>query len=124
MREMYGDTPDGLCGNDDCGQMSAWYIFSALGFYPVCPGTDWYAIGSPLVKSAVISFKNGKHLLLTVKNQSEENVYIQAITVNGEKYLKNFFEHKTLFNGIDTEIVIEMGPRPAKSWGKTLPEEK
>jgi predicted alpha-1,2-mannosidase len=124
MREMYGETPDGLCGNDDCGQMSAWYVFSALGFYPVCPGSDWYAIGSPLVKSAVISFENGKHLRLTVKNQSEENVYIQGITVNGENYSKNYFTHKTLFNDIDTDIVIEMGPLPDKSWGKFLPEEK
>jgi predicted alpha-1,2-mannosidase len=122
MREMYGETPDGLCGNDDCGQMSAWYIFSSIGFYPVCSGSDWYAIGSPLVKSAVISFENGKHLRLTVKNQSEENVYIQAITVNGEDYQKNYFTHNTLFNDNDIDIVIVMGPRPAKSWGKEFPE--
>jgi predicted alpha-1,2-mannosidase len=123
MREMYGDTPDGLCGNDDCGQMSAWYIFSALGFYPVCPGTGWYAIGSPLLKTAVISFENGKHLRLTVKNQSEENVYIHEITVNGADYQKNYFEHSILFNETDTDIVIVMGPHPEKSWGKTIPEE-
>lgn len=112
MSEMYGETPDGLCGNDDCGQMSAWYIFSALGFYPVCPGSDWYAIGSPLVKSADITLENGRHLRLMVKNQSEENVYIQGIMVNGEKYQKNFFGHKTLFNEIDTDIVIVMGSQP------------
>ncbi len=124
MREMYSDTPDGLCGNDDCGQMSAWYIFSALGFYPVCPGSDWYAIGSPLVKSADFTLINGAHLRLMVKNQSEENVYIQSITVNGEKYQKNYFTHKTLFNDIDTDVVIVMGSQPNKSWGKSTPGEE
>jgi predicted alpha-1,2-mannosidase len=118
MREMYADAPDGLCGNDDCGQMSAWYIFSALGFYPVCPGSTWYAIGSPMVISAVISLENGKKLHLSVKNQSEKNVYIQEITVNGVKYSKNYFDHKTLFNDNNTDIVIVLGPRPNKSWGK------
>jgi putative alpha-1,2-mannosidase len=128
MREMYGDTPGGLCGNDDCGQMSAWYIFSALGFYPVCPGSDWYAIGSPLVKSAVIDLENGKILKINVKNQSVENIYIQQIFINGEKYSNNYFNHSTLFNnitGIDTDIDIDieivMGPEPNLSWGKILP---
>jgi len=121
MREMYGDAPDGLCGNDDCGQMSAWYIFSAMGFYPVCPGSDWYAIGSPLVHSAVITYENDKKLTITVENQSNKNIYIQAVTVNGERYPGNFFEHKLLFNVIDTDIVIVMGPRPGKSWGKYSP---
>jgi predicted alpha-1,2-mannosidase len=128
MREMYGDTPDGLCGNDDCGQMSAWYIFSALGFYPVCPGSDWYAIGSPLVKSAIIDLENGRILKINVKNQSEENIYIQEVYINGEKYFKNYIDDLTFFttsdNGIDIDIAIVMGPEPNLSWGKILPEEK
>jgi predicted alpha-1,2-mannosidase len=124
MDEMYGDTPDGLCGNDDCGQMSAWYIFSALGFYPVCPGSNWYAIGSPLVKSAVITLENGNKVAITVKNQSEENIYIKDIIINGKRYSGNYFEHKLLFNDIDTDIVIVMGPRPDKSWGRILPDGK
>ena len=70
---MYANAPNGLCGNDDCGQMSAWYIFSALGFYPVCPGSDEYALGSPLVKSAEIDLGNGKILKIKVENQSAEN---------------------------------------------------
>jgi predicted alpha-1,2-mannosidase len=121
MKAMYADAPDGLCGNDDCGQMSAWYIFSALGFYPVCPGSDWYAIGSPLVKSAVITLENGKKLEIVVKNQSEENVYVQDIFINGERYAGNYIDHKALVNGID--IVFVMGSRPDKSWGKILPAE-
>jgi predicted alpha-1,2-mannosidase len=122
MRAMYADTPDGLCGNDDCGQMSAWYVFSALGFYPVCPGTDWYAIGSPLVKSAVITLDNGNKIKIIVKNQSENNIYIQDIILNGESYSKNYIDHKSLVNG--TEIVFVMGSHPDKAWGKVLPEEK
>ena len=77
---MYANTPDGLCGNDDCGQMSAWYIFSALGFYPVCPGSDEYALGSPLVKSAEIDIGNGNVLTIKVENQSPENVSYEGST--------------------------------------------
>jgi putative alpha-1,2-mannosidase len=119
MREMYSDTPDGLCGNDDCGQMSAWYIFSALGFYPVCPGSDWYAIGSPLVKSASITFDTGNKLEIEVKNQGRENVYIQEMLLNGAIYLKNYIDHATLLNS--NKITFVMGSRPDKSWGKILP---
>jgi predicted alpha-1,2-mannosidase len=120
MKAMYKDKPDGLCGNDDCGQMSAWYVFSALGFYPVCPGTGWYAIGSPLVTSALITFDNGKKLEITVNNQSENNVYIQNIIIDGEKYSANYIDHLTLVNA--TDIVIVMGSDPNKSWGKIPPE--
>jgi predicted alpha-1,2-mannosidase len=122
MRTMYADTPDGLCGNDDCGQMSAWYIFSALGFYPVCPGSDWYAIGSPLVRSAVISLENGNILEIEVKNQSENNVYIRDILINGEKYSKNYIVHTFLASG--GKITFIMDSRPDKSWGKIPPVEK
>ncbi|MBN1337789.1 MAG: GH92 family glycosyl hydrolase [Bacteroidales bacterium] len=82
---MYANAPDGLCGNDDCGQMSVWYIFSALGFYPVCPGSDLYALGSPLVKSAEIDLGNGKTLHIKVENQSAENVHVKAVILNGKK---------------------------------------
>ncbi|MFA4863163.1 MAG: GH92 family glycosyl hydrolase, partial [Bacteroidales bacterium] len=119
MKAMYADAPDGLCGNDDCGQMSAWYIFSSLGFYPVCPGADWYAIGSPLVKSAVITLENGNKLELEVRNQSETNLFIQDILLNGERYLKNYIDHSSLIKG--GKITFVMGPHPNKSWGKILP---
>jgi predicted alpha-1,2-mannosidase len=119
MKAMYAPEPDGLCGNDDCGQMSAWYVFSALGFYPVCPGADWYAIGSPLVKSAFISLENGNKLKIEVENQSEENVYIQNVIINGKPYSGNYLNHELLVSG--SEIVFVMGSRPNKSWGKILP---
>jgi len=102
MKEMYGDSPDGLCGNDDCGQMSAWYIFSALGFYPVCPGSDEYAIGSPLVKSALITFESGKKLEIKVENQGEENVYIRELLLDGKKYSNHYITHNIL---MDTDII-------------------
>jgi predicted alpha-1,2-mannosidase len=119
MREMYGDTPDGLCGNDDCGQMSAWYVFSALGFYPVCPGSDLYAIGSPLVKSALISLENGNKLEILVNNQSEENSFIQKLLIDGATYSKNYIDHTTLLNS--KKITFVMGSKPEKSWGEILP---
>lgn len=120
MWAMYKASPDGLCGNDDCGQMSAWYVFSALGFYPVCPGSDWYSIGSPLVSSAIITFDNRKKLEITVKNQSEKNVYIQELLLDGKKYNANYIDHLSLINA--TDIVIVLGPQPNKSWGKILPD--
>ncbi len=83
MTTLYKPTPDGLCGNDDLGQMSAWYVFSALGFYPVLPGADWYAIGSPLVKSAEIKLSNGRKLHIIVHNQGQKNFYIRKIKFNG-----------------------------------------
>jgi predicted alpha-1,2-mannosidase len=107
MRTMYAPTPDGLCGNDDCGQMSAWYVFSALGFYPVCPGSDIYAIGSPLVRSAVIHLENGNTLEIQVENQSEENVHLKEILVNGVKLDGNFITHDMLTNGCKIVFVMK-----------------
>jgi predicted alpha-1,2-mannosidase len=96
---MYANSPDGLCGNDDCGQMSAWYIFSALGFYPVCPGSDEYALGSPLVKSAEIEMGVGKVLSIKVENQSPENVYVKEVILNGKKLGAPFLKHSDLIGG-------------------------
>src|SRR6202000_2852959 len=81
---MYKPTPDGLGGNDDTGQMSAWYIFSTMGFYPVAPGSDQYAIGSPAVDKATINLDNGKTFTINVKNQGAKNVYIQKVVLNGK----------------------------------------
>ncbi len=106
METMYGTQEDGLCGNDDAGQMSAWYIFSALGFYPVTPGSSIYAIGSPLVKEATINLENGKQLNIIVKNQTKENVYIDRIIVNGKKHNNYFINHKVIANG--GEIIFVM----------------
>jgi len=110
MNTMYAPTVDGLCGNDDAGQMSAWYIFSALGFYPVTPGSPDYAIGSPLVKKAIIHLKNGTNLIIKAKNQSKENIYVSSVSLNGKLIKDNLLTHQDLFNG--GEITFEMTDNP------------
>ena len=109
-KTMYADAPDGLCGNDDCGQMSAWYIFSALGFYPVCPGSDEYAIGSPSVVSATIDIGNGNLLKIKTKNQSEKNVYVKKVLLNNHVINKLTLNHNNLIKG--GELIYIMGTHP------------
>ena len=109
MRKMYTADPDGLCGNDDAGQMSAWYIFSALGFYPVLPGSDEYQLGSPLVKSAKINLENGKVLNIKTQNQSEKNVYVSKVLVNGKTLKGTTLNHADITNG--GEIVFHMSAK-------------
>ncbi len=106
MDTMYGSTIDGLCGNDDAGQMSAWYIFSALGFYPVTPASPYYAIGSPLVKQAVLHLENGKTLKINVKNQGKDNVFVKNVFVNGKQVDGTNLSHSDIVNG--GEIIFEM----------------
>ena len=115
MRTMYRDAPDGLCGNDDCGQMSAWYIFSSLGFYPVCPGSNEYVIGSPCIQEAIINLGAGKHFLMKALGLSEKNIYIKSMKLNGKAWTKTYFNHEDLKPG--GEIVFEMGSEPNKNWG-------
>lgn len=110
MDTMYGPTVDGLCGNDDAGQMSAWYIFSSLGFYPVTPGSPNYALGSPLVKEAKIHLDNGKTLTIIANNQSKDNVYVQSVSVNGKTLEGNLLSHQDIMNG--GELVFEMSATP------------
>ncbi len=112
LANMYGNTPDGLCGNDDAGQMSAWYIFSALGFYPVCPGSPDYAVGSPLVKEAVIRLENGKILTVKAKNQSSKNVYVKKITLNNKPIISGLINHQELMKG--GELLFVMTDKPVK----------
>jgi predicted alpha-1,2-mannosidase len=106
MQTMYDPTVEGLCGNDDAGQMSAWYILSALGFYSVTPGASDYALGSPMVKDALITFPNGKTTKIVARNQSRENIYVSSVTVNGRKIENNTLTHKELTSG--GEIIFEM----------------
>jgi len=106
MQTMYDPTVEGLCGNDDAGQMSAWYILSALGFYSVTPGASDYAIGSPMVKDALITFPNRKTTKIVARNQSTENIYVSSVTVNGENVENNTLTHKELTSG--GEIIFEM----------------
>ena len=110
MESMYGPTVEGLCGNDDAGQMSAWYIFSALGFYPVTPGSSIYAIGSPLVKRAELSLQNGKKLIIIAENQSAQNIYVSRITLNGKELEEPFLDHSQIAGG--AEIVFTMTATP------------
>ncbi|MCI9532133.1 MAG: carbohydrate-binding protein [Lachnospiraceae bacterium] len=105
----------GYLGDEDNGEMSGWYIFSALGFYPVTVGSDEFAIGSPLFDSATVNMDNGKKIKITANNNSKENVYIQSMTLNGQPYTKNYLKHEDLANG--AEIVFEMGNTPNKEWG-------
>ena len=108
MQTMYDPTVEGLCGNDDAGQMSAWYILSSLGFYSVTPGSSNYAIGSPLVKEAIIKFPNGKTTTIIARNQSTENIYVTSVSVNGKILQNSTLTHKELVSG--GEIIFEMGP--------------
>jgi predicted alpha-1,2-mannosidase len=111
VNSMYRNKPDGLCGNDDCGQMSAWYIFSVLGFYPVCPGTTQYAIGSPCVASAEIALPDGKTFTVRANGLSDRNIYIQSMTLNGKSLDKLFIDHTDLVAG--GELIFNMGARPS-----------
>lgn len=109
---MYSNDIDGLCGNDDAGQMSAWYIFSSLGFYPVLPGSADYAIGSPLVEEATIQLDNGKTLSIVAKNQSSKNVYVKKVILNGKEVKGNTLNHNDLAQG--GTLIFEMSKRPKK----------
>jgi predicted alpha-1,2-mannosidase len=109
LKRMYKPTPDGLGGNDDTGQMSAWYIFTTLGFYPVAPGSDQYAIGSPAINNAVITLQNGKTFTVDVKNQNDKNVFVQKIVLNGKPLNTMFLTHADIMNG--GEITFYMGSK-------------
>ncbi len=115
MNEMYHDKPDGLSGNEDCGQMSAWYVMSALGFYPVCPGSDHYAIGSPLFDKAIILLENGKTFTIQTSGNSKNNFYINSAKLNGAVYPKSYLEYTDIANG--GSLDINMSPEPNKQWG-------
>ena len=115
MSELFENTPDGLCGNDDCGQMSAWYVFSSLGFYPVCPGDNKFILGSPYVKKADISLENGSHFTVSAENQSEKNIYVDRVELNGYEYTKSYITYGDIANG--GKLVFYMSDEPNKSFG-------
>lgn len=115
METEYLDAPGGLSGNDDAGQMSAWYIFASLGFYPVCPGTPYYMIACPAFEKATIKLENGKKFTIVARNASPENIYIQSAKLNGKEYTKNYFSHSDITSGCTLEF--EMGNSPNKKWG-------
>ncbi|MGE6356735.1 GH92 family glycosyl hydrolase [Flavobacterium sp. NPDC079362] len=112
LKKMYRNGADGLGGNDDFGQMSAWYIFSSLGFYPVAPGSDEYALGSPLVKKAVFNLDNGKTYEVETVNQSDKNVFVSKVLLNGKQLDKPFLKHADVING--GKITFYMSAKPNK----------
>ncbi len=115
IEEHYSDKPDGLSGNEDCGQMSAWYVLSSLGFYPVTPGDTIYAIGTPVFQEAVINLENGNEFIIKATNVSPGNYYIQSARLNGEEYNKCYISHQDIMKG--GELVFDMGSQPNKKWG-------
>lgn len=112
MNKMYRNNIDGLCGNDDCGQMSAWYIFSALGFYPVCPGTDQYVLGAPYLPYIKLNLENGKTFEVKAPKVSDKNRYVKSVKWNGKPYDKGFITQQDIMNGGVLEF--EMSPKPNK----------
>lgn len=117
---MYRNAPDGLCGNDDCGQMSAWYIFSCLGFYPVCPGSNEYVIGSPCVPQAEIRLENSRVLRMEARKLSPENIYVQSVTLDGKTVTRGYLTHEELMKG--GRLIFHMGPQPNKEWATRPPD--
>ncbi len=115
LKKLYSATPDGYCGDEDNGQTSAWYVFSALGFYPVTPGVDEYVIGSPLFKKATLYLENGNIFKISSENNSEKNFYIQNAQLNGEDYQNTYLKFEALQNG--GTLNFTMGNTPNKEWG-------
>jgi len=120
VTKLYQSTPDGMCGDEDTGQMSAWYVFSALGFYPVSPGTTEYLIGSPLFDRATITLPNGKKFVITAKANGPQRPYIRAASLNGQSFNKTYLNHSQLSAG--GELVFEMISAPEK-WA-TAPDSR
>ena len=117
MNKLYTAGPDGYCGDEDNGQTSAWYVFSALGFYPVCPGTDEYIIGTPLFKSAKLHLENGKTITIKADNNQLDNRYIKEMKINGKSNSRNYLTHDQLIKGAN--IQFQMSPVPNKQRGTT-----
>ena len=107
MDRLYSAAPDGYCGDEDNGQTSAWYVFSALGFYPVCPGSNQYVIGSPYLNHVTLILENGKRVTIT---REGKGCYIQSMTIDGKPYSRNYLEHEQLMKGCD--ICFVMGETP------------
>jgi predicted alpha-1,2-mannosidase len=115
MTLLYSPTPDGYCGDEDTGQMSSWYVFSALGFYPVCPGDQNYIIGSPLFDRATLKLANGKTFTISTKGNGWQEYYIRSATLNDETLDKSYFSHQNILKG--GELAFTMGPQANKKWG-------
>jgi predicted alpha-1,2-mannosidase len=118
MTEMYRPAPDGLGGNDDLGQMSAWYIFSALGFYPVAPGSNQYVLGSPAVRRAKIDLGGGRSFVVIAENQAPGNVYVAGVRLNGRALERCYITHDEIMTG--GELRFEMTDHPNREWATVV----
>ncbi|MCT4644060.1 MAG: glycoside hydrolase family 92 protein, partial [Carboxylicivirga sp.] len=118
--DLYADTPAGICGNEDCGQMSAWYVLSAMGFYSVCPGGDYYEIGSPIFDKVTLNLNNGEQFVITAKNSEEK--YVQSLKLNGKRYNKPMLYHADIIDG--GQLTFDMGDVPNTTVLTDYPEER
>ena len=114
MDKLYSPAPDGYCGDEDNGQTSAWYVFSALGFYPVTPGVNQYVMGAPLFKQAVLELENGNYFIIQAHENSDENRYIKTTWLNGKKWEKTYLDHEEIING--GFLFIEMTEKSNSNW--------
>ena len=112
LTELYTSKPDGLCGNEDCGQMSAWYVLSSLGFYPVCPGSNQYVIGYPLFQKTIVHLENGKSIVITKNN---EKPYVRSVKLNGKVLNRSYLKYEEIANGATLEFVMD--DKPSETWG-------
>ena len=118
MNQLYRTGPGGICGNEDMGSLSSWYVLSALGFYPVTPGNTQYAIGSPLFDEVSIDLDSNRTFTITAENNSKTNIYIQSATLNGVELNRSWIDHKEIMEGGSLQFV--MGPEPNKNWASSL----
>jgi predicted alpha-1,2-mannosidase len=119
MKKLYNATENGYPGDEDQGQTSSWYVLSALGFYSVCPGTDQYALGSPLFSKVTITLENGKQLTIKANGNNGSNVYIQSATLNGAPYTKNYITHADIINGGLLEFTMSDKPNTTRGINNT-----
>jgi predicted alpha-1,2-mannosidase len=114
LTELYKNAPDGICGNEDCGQMSAWYVFSAMGFYPVDPVSGKYEIGTPLFQEVRMKLQNGKTFTILAPKADRKNIYIQSVKLNGTPLKTSYITHEQIMNG--STLLFEMGDKPGPAW--------
>ena len=116
LQEEYSAAPGGLSGNEDAGQMSAWLVFSMMGFYPVSPGIPCYVLGSPAFNEVTIHVQNNKTFTLRAENNSDTNRYIQSVTLNGKTFNRSYLWHREIVDG--GELILHMGPEPNEEWAR------
>ncbi len=119
MDKLYSSAPDGYCGDEDNGQTSAWYVFSALGFYPVCPGTDQYVLGSPLFKKVTVTLENGKQLIVQAPDNAQEKRYVNSVRLNNKTYTKNWISHFDIMKGMRLDFSMRTTPNTTRGIQET-----